>query len=95
MRSGNTSRSRCRRAILDKRLRFFVVDAQRIATAAGLGPRINTILQTCFFALADVLPLDQAIAAIKRSIEKSYGKRGRAVVDQNFAAVDAALGGAP
>ena len=80
-------------AILDKRLRFFVVDAQRIATAAGLGPRINTILQTCFFALADVLPLDQAVGAIKRAIEKSYGKRGRAVVDQNFAAVDAALGG--
>jgi pyruvate-ferredoxin/flavodoxin oxidoreductase len=81
------------RGILDKGIRFFVVDAQRIATAAGLGPRINTILQTCFFALADILPLDRAIAAIKQAIEKSYGKRGRAVVDQNFAAVDAALGG--
>jgi pyruvate-ferredoxin/flavodoxin oxidoreductase len=80
------------RAILDKDIRFFVVDAQRIATAAGLGPRINTILQTCFFALADVLPLDRAIAAIKQAIEKSYGKRGRAVVDQNDAAVDAAIG---
>jgi pyruvate-ferredoxin/flavodoxin oxidoreductase len=80
-------------AVLDKGLRFFVVDAQRIATATGLGPRINTILQTCFFALADVLPQDRAIASIKQAIEKSYGKRGRAVVEQNFAAVDAALGG--
>jgi pyruvate-ferredoxin/flavodoxin oxidoreductase len=79
--------------IVDKGLRFFVIDAQRIATAAGLGPRINTILQTCFFGLADVLPRERAIVAIKGAIEKSYGKRGHAVVEQNFAAVDAALDG--
>ncbi|MGZ5351770.1 MAG: pyruvate:ferredoxin (flavodoxin) oxidoreductase [Actinomycetota bacterium] len=81
------------RAIVDKGLRFFVVDAQRVATAAGLGSRVNTILQTCFFALAGVLDQAEAIERIKTAIEKSYGKRGRAVVEQNYAAVDAALGG--
>jgi pyruvate-ferredoxin/flavodoxin oxidoreductase len=81
------------RAIVDKRLRFYVVDAQKVATAAGLGPRVNTILQTCFFALADVLPRERAVEEIKRAIQTAYGKRGRAVVEQNFAAVDAALDG--
>src|SRR5918995_3456440 len=81
------------RAIVDKGLRLYVVDAQKVATAAGLGPRVNTILQTCFFALAGVLPLERAVEEIKRAIEKAYGKRGRAVVEQNFAAVDAALDG--
>ncbi len=81
------------RQILDKGLRFFVVDAQKVATAAGLGTRVNTILQTCFFALAGVLEQQEAIHRIKAAIEKSYGKRGRVVVEQNFAAVDAALDG--
>ncbi|MGH2673509.1 MAG: pyruvate:ferredoxin (flavodoxin) oxidoreductase, partial [Actinomycetota bacterium] len=79
------------RVILDKGLRFFVVDAQKVATAAGLGTRVNTILQTCFFALAGVLSREEAIGAIKQAIEKNYGKRGCAVVEQNFAAVDASL----
>ena len=56
-----------------------------------MGGRINTIMQTCFFALSGVLPRDEAIAAIKHAIEKTYGKRGEAVVQKNFAAVDAAL----
>jgi pyruvate-ferredoxin/flavodoxin oxidoreductase len=64
-----------------------------VATAAGLGSRVNTILQTCFFALAGVLDQAEAVARIKGAIEKSYGKRGRSVVEQNFAAVDAALDG--
>ena len=81
------------RTILEKRLRFYVVDAQKVATAAGLGSRVNTILQTCFFALAGVLDQAEAVARIKAAIEKSYGKRGRSVVEQNFAAVDAALQG--
>jgi pyruvate-ferredoxin/flavodoxin oxidoreductase len=80
-------------AIVAKGLRFHVIDAQAIASAAGLGTRVNTILQTCFFALADILPTDEAVTRIKASIEKSYGKRGRSVVERNFAAVDAALGG--
>ena len=81
------------RTILEKRLRFHVVDAQKVATATGLGSRVNTILQTCFFALAGVLDQAEAVARIKAAIEKSYGKRGRSVVEQNFAAVDAALDG--
>ena len=81
------------RQIVDKGLRFFVVDAQKAASAAGLGSRVNTVLQTCFFALAGVLDQAEAIERIKAAIEKSYGKRGRVVVEQNFAAVDAALEG--
>ena len=78
--------------IIRKKLRFFVVDAVKVAHAAGMGGRINTVMQTCFFAISGVLPRDEAIAAIKHSIEKTYGKRGEAVVKKNFAAVDGALG---
>jgi pyruvate-ferredoxin/flavodoxin oxidoreductase len=81
------------RAIVDKDLSFYVIDAQTIADEVGLGARINTILQTCFFALAGVLERDEAIARIKQAIEKSYGKRGQAVLDMNYAAVDRALAG--
>ena len=77
--------------ILQKRLRFFVIDGNRVAQDAGMGGRVNTIMQTCFFALSGVLPREQAIEAIKHSIEKTYGKRGDAVVRKNFAAVDEAL----
>lgn len=79
-------------AIVAKRLRFFVVDAGRIAKAAGLGNRTSTILQTCFFALAGVLPRDEAVAHIKHAIRSSYGRHGEAIVRANDAAVDAALG---
>ncbi len=79
------------RAIVEKELRFYVIDAQRIADEVGLGTRINTILQTCFFALAGVLDREEAIARIKHAIEKSYGKRGQAVLEMNYAAVDRAL----
>jgi pyruvate-ferredoxin/flavodoxin oxidoreductase len=82
-----------RRTIVDKRLRLHVVDATRVAREAGLGRKVNTVLQTCFFALAGILPLDQAVAAIKQSIAKTYGKRGRALVERNEAAVDRALEG--
>ena len=79
------------RQIVDKELRFLVVDGYSVAREAGLGGRINTVLQTCFFGLADVIPVDEAIDAIKESIRKSYGKRGETVLQRNFAAVDAAL----
>ncbi len=79
--------------IITKELRFFVVDANATAQAAGLGQRTNTVLQTCFFALSGALPLEEAIGAIKRSIEKSYSKFGEVVVEKNFAAVDGALEG--
>jgi pyruvate-ferredoxin/flavodoxin oxidoreductase len=77
--------------IIHKKLRFFVIDAVKVAQEAGMGGRINTVMQTCFFAISGVLPREEAIDAIKRSIEKTYGKRGEAVVKKNFAAVDAAL----
>jgi pyruvate-ferredoxin/flavodoxin oxidoreductase len=77
--------------IIQKRLRFFVIDGYRVARETGMGERINTIMQTCFFAISGILPRDEAIAAIKHAIEKTYRKRGEAVVRKNFAAVDAAL----
>jgi pyruvate-ferredoxin/flavodoxin oxidoreductase len=79
------------RKIIDDRLRFFVIDALRVAKDCGMGGRINTVMQTCFFALSGALPRDEAIHAIKHAIEKTYGKRGEAVVQKNFAAVDRAL----
>ncbi len=77
--------------IIDKKLKFFVIDAMSVARELGLGARVNTILQTCFFALSNVLPRDEAIARIKHAIEKTYGRKGRRVVEKNFAAVDGAL----
>ncbi len=77
--------------ILDKKLRFYVIDAYRVARQTGMGSRVNTILQTCFFAISGVLPREEAIAEIKQAIEKTYGKRGEAVVKKNWAAVDQTL----
>jgi pyruvate-ferredoxin/flavodoxin oxidoreductase len=77
--------------ILQKKLRLFVINADSVAQATGMGRRINTIMQTCFFALSGVLPREEAIAAIKRAIKKTYGKRGDQVVQKNFEAVDGAL----
>ncbi len=77
--------------IIDKKLSFYVIDASAAARDAGLGARTNTILQTCFFALSGVLPKNEAIASIKQSIAKSYARKGDAVVQKNYAAVDGAL----
>ena len=77
--------------ILNRKLRFHVIDASKVARDAGLGGRINTVLQTCFFAISGVLPREQAIARIKEAIVASYQSKGDDVVRQNFAAVDAAL----
>ncbi len=77
--------------ILEKGLRLYVIDADQVARQTGMGGRINTIMQTAFFALSGVLPRDEAIAAIKSAIERTYGRRGREAIEQNFAAVDAAL----
>ena len=79
--------------LIDRKLKFWVIDASDVAMRAGLGMRTNTILQTCFFHLAQVLPPDEAIAQIKHAIEKTYGAKGRNLVQLNFAAVDAALAG--
>ncbi|MGD0733154.1 MAG: pyruvate:ferredoxin (flavodoxin) oxidoreductase [Terracidiphilus sp.] len=77
--------------ILRKKIEFYVIDGYKVAREAGMGSRINTIMQTCFFAISGVLPREEAIAQIKKSIQKTYGKRGEAVVAKNFAAVDHAL----
>ena len=77
--------------IISKKLRFYVIDAYRVAKETGMGGRINTVMQTCFFALSGALPREEAIAAIKRAIAKTYGKRGEAMVQKNYAAVDQAL----
>ena len=77
--------------IIEKRLKVYTINAGGVAKKSQLGNRINTIMQTCFFALSGVLPRDEAIVKIKEFIRKSYGKRGEPVVRQNFAAVDAAL----
>ncbi|HEY0181006.1 MAG TPA: pyruvate:ferredoxin (flavodoxin) oxidoreductase, partial [Dokdonella sp.] len=87
---GHLPRS-AQQAIVDKRLEFYAIDASEAARALGLGFRVNTILQTCFFALSGVLPRDEAIERIKQAIRTSYGRKGEQVVQMNFAAVDGAL----
>jgi len=77
--------------IIDRKIRFFAIDAYDLAQRAGMGSRINTIMQTCFFAISGLLPRDEAITHIKKSIEKSYGKRGPEVVRRNCEVVDQAL----
>jgi len=77
--------------MVEKKLRFFVIDALKVAKDNGIGGRINTVMQTCFFALSGALPREEAIEAIKHAIAKTYGKRGEAVVQKNYAAVDSSL----
>ena len=77
--------------ILEKRLRLFVIDASQVAGAAGLGGRVNTVLQTCFFAISGVLPRDEAVQCIKDMILETYGPKGADVVAKNIAAVDDTL----
>ncbi|CAK0759565.1 putative pyruvate-flavodoxin oxidoreductase [Gammaproteobacteria bacterium] len=75
-------------SILDKNIAFWAVDAYGVAAQTGMGRRINTVMQTCFFAISGVLPQDQAIKRIKKAVEKTYGKRSRSIVESNFAAID-------
>jgi pyruvate-ferredoxin/flavodoxin oxidoreductase len=77
--------------ILDKQLQVWTIDAAKVAAASGMGNRINTVMQTCFFAISGVLPREEAIAKIKQAIAKTYGKKGAELVERNFAAVDSAL----
>jgi len=79
------------KTIIEKQLKFYVIDGYGVARDAGMGTRINTVMQTCFFAISGVLPRDEAVASIKSAIRETYGKRGEAVVQKNFAAVDHAL----
>jgi pyruvate-ferredoxin/flavodoxin oxidoreductase len=77
--------------LIRKRIRLYVIDADRVATDTGMGGRLNTIMQTCFFAISGVLPRDEAIRKIKDAIQSTYGRKGAAVVERNFAAVDRTL----
>jgi pyruvate-ferredoxin/flavodoxin oxidoreductase len=77
--------------IIDKNIRFFVIDGYKVAKDTGMGARVNTIMQTCFFAISGVLPRDEAIESIKDSIKKTYGSKGEEVVRKNFMAVEQTL----
>ena len=77
--------------IIKKKLSFYIIDATTVAKDTGMSGRINTIMQTCFFALSGVLPKEEAIKQIKYAIEKTYSKKGKAIVEQNYKAVDATL----
>ncbi len=79
--------------MIDKALSFYVIDAYAIAGQTGMGRRINTIMQTCFFAISGILPKDEAIAHIKTAVKKTYGKKGQALLDRNYQAIDATLEG--
>ena len=87
----NTLPKTMQQEMIAKKIEFYVIDGYAVARKAGMGTRINTIMQTCFFAISGVLPREEAIAQIKKAIYKTYGKRGEAVVQKNYAAVDHAL----
>jgi pyruvate-ferredoxin/flavodoxin oxidoreductase len=80
-----------RAQIRDKRLQLWAIDAYAVAAEAGMGRRINTIMQTCFFAISGILPKDEAIAAIKHAVDKTYGRKSKRLVELNFKAIDMTL----
>jgi pyruvate-ferredoxin/flavodoxin oxidoreductase len=79
------------RQIVDKQIIFYAIDAYTVAEKTGMGKRINTIMQACFFAISDILPREQAIAAIKHAVEKTYSRKGRRLIELNFKAIDETL----
>ncbi len=79
------------RQIIDKGLECYVIDAYGVAKESGMGNRINTIMQTCFFAISGILPPEAAIQSIKAAVAKSYGKRGKDIVERNYRAIDRTL----
>ncbi len=84
---------RMQQQIIDKGLTFHVIDAYRIADKTGMGRRINTIMQTCFFAIAGIIDQEKAIELIKQAVKKTYGRKGKRLLERNFQAIDAALSG--
>ncbi len=77
--------------MISKQIRFYIIDAYAVAEKTGMGKRINTIMQTCFFAISGILPQEQAISAIKHAVEKTYGKKGQSMIELNFKAIDETL----
>ncbi|MCF8432225.1 MAG: pyruvate:ferredoxin (flavodoxin) oxidoreductase, partial [Melioribacteraceae bacterium] len=82
---------RVQKQIIDKKLKLYVIDAYTVAKSTGMGARINTIMQTCFFAISGILPKDEAIEKIKNAIKKTYGSKGEEIVKKNYTAVDQTL----
>ncbi len=82
-----------RAGILSRGLRLWVIDAYAVAQQAGMGRRINTIMQTCFFAISGILPRDEALVAIKKAVDKTYGKKSKRLADLNHKAIDLTLAG--
>jgi len=76
------------RDIIEKKMKFYVIDAYKVAKETGMGARINSIMQTCFFAISNIVPKEQAISSIKNAIKKTYGKKGEKIVQMNFDSVD-------
>jgi pyruvate-ferredoxin/flavodoxin oxidoreductase len=87
----DTLPQKLRAQILEKHLQLWVIDAYAVAAEAGMGRRINTIMQTCFFAISGILPKDEAIAAIKHAVDKTYGRKSKRLVDLNYKAIDTTL----
>ena len=83
--------SAMQRQMVDKQIQFYVIDAYRVALDADMGRRINTVMQTCFFAISGILPQEDAIAAIKHAVEKTYGRKGRRIAELNYRAIDMTL----
>ncbi|MFA7270054.1 MAG: pyruvate:ferredoxin (flavodoxin) oxidoreductase [Sterolibacterium sp.] len=82
---------RMQQQVIDKQLKFYTIDAYAVARKAGMGNRTNTVMQTCFFAISNVIPREDAIKEIKKAVEKSYSKAGNEVIQKNFLAIDEAL----
>jgi len=82
---------RMQEQIIEKHIRVYCIDAYAVAQQANMGKRINTIMQTCFFAISGVLPREQAIASIKEAVQNTYGSKGQSIIDFNYRAIDAAL----
>ncbi len=80
--------ARVQQQLIAKRIHFYVIDAYKVAQEADMGRRINTVMQTCFFAISGILPEADAIAAIKHAVEKTYGRKGRRIAEFNYQAID-------
>ena len=87
----STLPAKMQQQMISKKIRFYVIDGYAVAEKTGMGKRINTIMQTCFFAISGVLPQADAITAIKQAVEKTYGKKGERIVALNFKAIDETL----
>lgn len=87
----STLTKKMQQQIIDKQIKFYCIDAYAVADKTGMAKRINTIMQTCFFAISEILPRDQSISAIKQAVVKTYGKKNKRMIELNFKAIDATL----